>query len=138
MSNTFLTREDVRQSLIQSLVMSSFEQQVDVLFKDLTSCIQYNKEEERQADVKAHFAQEKRERTTERNKARKHNEALEAKEKAGEYVDINEYWFRSPPPHAITYRGVTVCGWCLCRKDETPKEECKFHYWKAKDGNKKR
>lgn len=114
-----------------SLLMSNENSRINVLHKELEKRILFNKEREREADVKAHFAQTKRGRAAERERARKHNEKLEAKEKAGEYVDINEYWFTSPPPHAITYRGVTVCGWCLCRKDESPTEECKVHYWKS-------
>lgn len=133
-SDTFLSKEDVKQAYIVASTMSNFEQMMDILYKEIDERIVYNKEVEREADVKKHFAQTKRERTLERNKARKHNEAIEARRAAGEYVDINDEWWLSPPPHAISYRGITVCGWCLLRKEEgKPKEGCKFHYWDRKD-----
>lgn len=133
MSKTYLSKKDVKQALQVAQLMSSYDQIVDILFAELTEIITFNQDTEREKDVTEWIERHRREEAKEDAERKAYNDKLKAREDAGEYVDINEYRFASPPPNAHIYRGVTICGWCLRREEEgEPEEGCYKHYFKKK------
>ena len=123
-----LSREDVKKAYLTSQLMSSFDQAIDVLHEHLNEKILDNKETNRQYAVARWIKEEKEDRAEEKRKVKEWNKT---------HKDIEDMWLVSPPPHAMTFRGTTICGWCLGRKEEAkPKKGCYRHYWDL-EGKKK-